>query len=100
MTDLDVLTKLRRDYRAAFLRYLGLRDEAALHDAYLLGRESLAQSVTTMDIARVHHEVLLDALRETHTDQLQTAAQRAAEFLLQVLAVYDMSVPTARGAAN
>ncbi len=100
MTGTLELTNLRRDYRAAFLRYLGLRDEAALHDAYLLGRANVARSVTTMDIARVHHEVLLDALRETRVDDLQIVAERAAEFLLQVLVVYDMSAQRGRPPAS
>ena len=71
MTGTEELTSLQRDYRVAFLRYLGMGDEAALHDAYLLGRATLARSVSTMDIARIHHEVLFDALRETRVDGVE-----------------------------
>jgi Phosphoserine phosphatase RsbU, N-terminal domain len=95
VTEPDDLTALRLNYRVAFLRYLGMGGEAALHDAYLLGRASLARCVTTMDLARIHHEVLLGALRETSVDGLETVASRAAEFLLQVLAVYEMSAEPA-----
>ena len=32
------LQKLKRDYRAAFLRYLPRREEAPLHVGYVIGR--------------------------------------------------------------
>lgn len=35
------LADVRRDYRAAFLRYLPRRDEAALHAGYELGRAAV-----------------------------------------------------------
>lgn len=88
MTGLDALA---RDYRVAFLGYLTRRREAALHRGYELGRAAVAQGVSILDVARVHHEVLLDVLRETPTEDFPAVAGAASEFLLEVLATFDMA---------
>ena len=46
------LEDLHRDYRAAFLRYLPRRDEAALHSGYELGRSAVAEGVSLLELAR------------------------------------------------
>jgi hypothetical protein len=80
-----------RDYRAAFLRYLPRRDEAALHSGYLLGRAALEDGVSMLEIARLHHAVLLDVLDESRTEDVRQIASAAAEFLVEVLSTYDMT---------
>ena len=80
-----------RDYRAAFLRYLPRRDEAALHSGYLLGRGALEDGLSMLEIARLHHEVLLDVLDDSRPEDLRSIASAAAEFLVEVLATYDMT---------
>ena len=88
MTD---TTGIRRSYRTAFLRYLSRRDEAPLATGYELGRSAVAAGVSVLDLARVHHEVFLDVLRETSQDELTSVATAASEFFLEVLSTYDMA---------
>lgn len=88
MSDLDDLT---RDYRAAFLRYLPRRDEAARNSGYELGRSAVAEGISILELARLHHEVLLEVLRDTRAEDLTDVATAASEFLLEVLATYDMT---------
>jgi hypothetical protein len=79
------------DYRAAFLRYLPRREEAALARGYEIGREAVAAQVSMLDVATVHHQVLLDVLRSSPPDQAVELASAGAEFFLEVLATYDMT---------
>ena len=88
MNELDALT---RNYRTAFLRYLPRREEAALTSGYELGRGAVTAGVSMLDLTRIHHEILLDVLRDTRPEEIIDVASAAAEFLLEVLAIYDMS---------
>jgi hypothetical protein len=88
MTALDDLT---RDYRVAFLQYLPRHSEAALHRAYELGRTAVTEGISVLELARIHHEVLLEALRETPAEELADVATAASEFFLEVLATVDMT---------
>ena len=88
MSDLDDLT---RDYRVAFLQYLPRREEAALSRGYELGRTAVTEGMSVLELARIHHEVLGEALRETAVDELTQVAMAASEFFLEVLATFDMT---------
>ena len=88
MNEFDALT---RDYRTAFLRYLPRREEAALTSGYELGRGAVTAGVSILDLARIHHEILLDVLRDTRPEEIIDVASAASEFLLEVLAIYDMT---------
>ena len=85
------LEDLERDYRVAFLQYLPRREEAALARGYELGRSAVTEGRSMLELARIHHEVLLEALRETPTEDLPHVATAASEFFLEVLATYDMA---------
>jgi Phosphoserine phosphatase RsbU, N-terminal domain len=85
---LDALT---RDYRTAFLRYLPRREEAALTSGYELGRSAVTAGVSMLDLTRIHHEILLDVLGNTIPEEIIDVTSSAAEFLLEVLAIYDMT---------
>ena len=88
MAELDALTQ---DYRAAFLRYLPRREEVALNSGYEIGRGAVTTGVSILDLARIHHEILLDVLRDTRAEDLSDLAAAASEFLVEVLATYDMT---------
>jgi Phosphoserine phosphatase RsbU, N-terminal domain len=88
MTGLEGLT---RDYRVAFLQYLPRRQEAALSRGYELGRAAVTEGVSILELARIHHEVLLEALRETPGEDVPQVATAASEFFLEVLATFDMA---------
>jgi hypothetical protein len=85
------LDAVSRDYRAAFLRYLPRRDEAALHSAYELGRRAVADGVSLLELIRIHHEVLLVVLQDSRPEELAEVATRASEFLVEALAVHEMA---------
>jgi hypothetical protein len=82
---------LRRDYRVAFLHFLPRREEAALHRGYELGRSAVAGGLSILDVARVHHDVLLEELRQTPPAEVAEVATAASEFLAEVLATSDMT---------
>ena len=88
MTGLEDLT---RDYRVAFLQYLPRREEAALARGYELGRTAVTEGRSILELARIHHEILLEALRETAPDEVSQVATAASEFFLEVLATFDMA---------
>ncbi len=90
MTELGALT---RDYRVAFLSYLPRREEAALHRGYELGRSAVVDGLSMLDLIRVHHDILLEVLNGTHrtSEDVALVATAASEFLVEVLATYDMT---------
>ena len=85
------LADVRRDYRTSFIRYLVRRDEAPLHTGYVLGRTAVAEGMSILDLAQLHHEVLIEVLEDTPAGDLNGVATRASEFFVEVLATYDMA---------
>jgi len=81
--------RLRRNYAAAFSRFLFQPDEAALSAAYELGRQSLASGVSLLDIVLIHHDVVIETL--SGIEGPQELAHSAATFLVEVLAPFDMT---------
>jgi S-adenosylmethionine:diacylglycerol 3-amino-3-carboxypropyl transferase len=82
---------LLRDYRVAFLRHLTRREESALHAGYELGRKALEARFGVLDVVRVHHDVLIEVLRGSPAQEAPELAAAASDFLLEVLASYDMT---------
>jgi hypothetical protein len=96
--------QLAQNYTAAFVGYLSQRGEATLRAAYELGRAALADGTSLLDLVRCHHAVfgrLLSATRSVQDQQDILSA--AAEFLVEVLASYEMArrgfLETSTGAA-
>jgi hypothetical protein len=94
----DAYERLRRDYAPVFLQYLSDRGERGRRAAYELGRRAIGEQLSVLDLARIHHIVLLDVLK-THRSprELEQIAQAASEFLVEALAVFEM---TQRGFAE
>ena len=88
---MNALERLRRNYRAAFLRYLPNRDEAALDAGYQIGRSAVADGLTILDLAQVHHDVLREVLRTSSQEELDGVTATAGDFLVEVLATYEMT---------
>ncbi|WP_369253315.1 phosphatase RsbU N-terminal domain-containing protein [Geodermatophilus amargosae] len=88
---MTTIADLHRDHRAALLRHLGRREESALEAGYQLGRAALAADISLLEVVRVHHDVLLEVLRDTPADEVPAVAQAASDFLLELVASYDMS---------
>jgi hypothetical protein len=83
--------ELLRDYRAAFLRHLARREESALTAGYEIGRRALAGGLSLLEVVRVHHDVLVEVLRDGPPDECPMVADAASAFLLEVLGSYDMA---------
>jgi Phosphoserine phosphatase RsbU, N-terminal domain len=88
---MKALERLRRNYRAAFLRYLPNRDEGALDAGYQIGRSAVVDGLTILDLAHVHHDILREVLRTSSLEELDGVTATAADFLVEVLATYEMT---------
>ena len=88
MSDLEDVTL---DYRVAFQRYLPRRSEAALTDGYDLGRRAIVRGVSMLDLVHVHHVVLSEVLADTPSEDVGRITAAAGDFLLEVLATFDMA---------
>ncbi len=88
---MTLLDDLARSYRVAFLRYLSRGEESALHSGYELGRSAVAGRISILELAQVHHTVLLEVLQEAPAEDLAAVATSASQFFLEVIATYDMA---------
>jgi len=94
----DAHERFRRDYAPAFLQYLSERGEPGRRAAYELGRRAITEQLSVLDLTRIHHAMLLEVLRTHRTPrELEHIAQAASEFLVEALAVFEM---TQRGFAE
>jgi hypothetical protein len=91
---LTPLERLQQSYASAFLRYLARREEASLHSGYELGRAAVESQLSVLQLAQIHHDVLLEALQDNADHDVAAVATAASEFFLEVLATFDM---TSRG---
>ena len=94
----DAYGRFQRDYAPVFLQYLSERGERGRRAAYELGRRAIVERLSVLDLARIHHGVLLDVLKTHQSSQeLEHIAQAASEFLVEALPVFEM---TQRGFAE
>jgi len=88
----DAVARFGRDYAPALLQYLTQGGEPGRTSAYELGRRAIAEQLSILDLARIHHSVLLEVLK-THQSphDLDHITHTAADFLVEALAVFDMT---------
>ncbi len=97
-TGLPELERLRRDYAFAFLAYRLESTEHRLQAAYELGRKAMARGLSLLDLAKVHHEVVVEALLTSDRESaLQDVVDAASAFFVEVLSTFEM---TQRGFAE
>ena len=88
----DAQARFRRDYAPVFLQYLAQGGEPGRQAAYELGRRAIRDRLSLLDLARIHHSVLLEVLKTHRTaPELEHIAQAASEFLTEALAVFEMT---------
>ena len=88
----DPLGRFRLDYAPLLLRYLSQRDETGLGRAYELGRDAMRDSVSLLDVVRVHHELLLDVLATVRdAEEAHNLAAAASALLMDLIAAFEMS---------
>jgi Phosphoserine phosphatase RsbU, N-terminal domain len=94
------IERLQRNYRTAFLRYLPSRDEAALHLGYEIGRAALAGGLSLLDLAQVHHRILIEVLPKAPDQDIDLLVAVASDFLLEALAAYELARRCVLGTAS
>jgi hypothetical protein len=88
----DADERFRRDYAPAFLQYLSEGGEPGRRAAYELGRRAISERLSILELARIHHTVLLEVLKTHRTShELEHIARAASEFLVEALAVFEMT---------
>ena len=85
------IADLTRDYRAALLRFLPAGAEDARTTGYAIGRRAVEDGIGLLDLAQVHHAVLVEVLEQSRPDECVAVASAASEFFLEVLATFDMT---------
>lgn len=78
-------------YRAALATYRANAQEAALLDAYELGREILDSGGGLLDLSAVHQAALQTSITGVDLASDRSAAGRAHEFLSEALAPFEMA---------
>lgn len=85
-------TSFADTYSAALAAYVAHPDEAALRQAYELGRQSMTRGTGLVELALAHQEAFAALLRKSRA---RSPADRlvplASEFLAEVLSPYDMA---------
>ena len=82
--------EFRAAYAEAFRRYVDDGTEINLRTAYELGREAVVRDLSVLDLTLVHHDALLDALREAATADVEHVTRGAAAFVLESLSAFEM----------
>jgi GAF domain-containing protein len=81
----------RDAYASAFAEYVSEPTEDALRRAYELGRDAVSGALSVLELASVHHEVLLSELsRVRGRAEVERVANAAAEFFLESLSAFEM----------
>jgi len=85
-------TSFEQRYSAALLGYLENPGEAALGRAYELGRSSIVEGKSLVEIAALHHQALQDIVSAAKETQPRKDLLRAgADFLAESLSPYEMA---------
>ena len=88
----DAAERFGRDYAPAFLQYLSEGGERGRRVAYEFGRRAISERLSILDLARIHHSVLLEVLKTHQSSRdLEHIAWAASEFLVEALAVFEMA---------
>jgi PAS domain S-box-containing protein len=87
-----MIENLSKEYQLALKDFLDGGGEAALENAYLLGRQALEQGIGVLDIAAVHHQVLITLLHPADKSSARAQIIKNAEkFLVECLSPFEMA---------
>ncbi|MDQ3889010.1 MAG: hypothetical protein M3312_00450 [Actinomycetota bacterium] len=83
--------QFRAAYESALARHLAERGESGLRAAYELGRDAVEHRLGVLDLAAVHHEVLVAALTGlAPSGEIERVARAAGDFFLESLSAFEM----------
>ncbi len=81
----------RMAYGSALQEYVREPTESALRVAYELGREAVSRELSVLDLAVIHHDILLTALADTpDVADVQRLTRTAGDFFLESLSSFEM----------
>ena len=86
----DTVDGFRARYATALACHVHEPDEAALRTAYELGREAVSRELTVLDLAVVHHDALISALRAPGPVDGPALAEAARDFFIESLSAFEM----------
>ena len=82
--------EFRRGYASAFAEHLAGPDEWTLRAAYELGRDAVARELSVLELAVVHHDLLVAALRGVSGPEAERLTAAAGTFFMESLSAYEM----------
>src|SRR6266481_4872874 len=86
------LENFEEEYRSSLCGYAAGGGELALGRAYELGRRALEEQVSVVELASLHHQVLIDLIRTSENEQRKEELLRSsAEFLSECVSPYEMA---------
>ncbi|HEX2697786.1 MAG TPA: ATP-binding protein [Anaerolineales bacterium] len=85
----ETVKSLSKEYKSALKDFLGGGGEAALKNAYMLGREALEEQASVLDIVIAHHQALATLVEDSAEDR--KTIKRAADFLAECLSPFEMA---------
>jgi signal transduction histidine kinase len=88
----DPLQSFAQRYDAALARQLSNPGDAALHNAYELGREALNAGLSIIDVVLLHHDALCRLMIETTVGEKDPQLKRGAEFLAACVSPFEMTL--------
>lgn len=84
------IEEFRVAYAKAFRSYIFDATENNLRTAYELGREAVVRELSVLDLTLVHHDALLDALREAAPVGIEHVTRAATAFVLESVSAFEM----------
>jgi hypothetical protein len=80
----------RSEYVSALHLHFVERGETTLRDGYELGRRALAEGVSALDLAAIHHDALASSLETTERERMPEVIAAAAAFFQEILSAFEM----------
>jgi transcriptional regulator with GAF, ATPase, and Fis domain len=88
---MSVVAHFRTAYGSALAGHLADRSEGGLRAAYELGRDAVERRLSVLDLAAVHHDGLVAALRgSSDPEEIEAITRAAADFFLESLSAFEM----------
>jgi hypothetical protein len=82
--------RFRSEYVAALHLHVVDRGETTLRDGYELGRRALAEGVSALDLAAIHHDALASSLEPIERERMPEVIAAAAAFFQEILSAFEM----------
>jgi GAF domain-containing protein len=82
--------RFRFEYAPALLEHVARGDETTLRHGYELGRTAVAEGISALDLAGIHHEALESALRTIGFGRASEVIAAAAAFFQEILSAFEM----------